>query len=46
MNIQELRTISVNQYNINIIFINSNSLGAIAKFQNDIYVLGILEQKV
>jgi thiamine pyrophosphate-dependent acetolactate synthase large subunit-like protein len=46
MNIQELRTIYVNQYNINIIFINSNSLGAIAKFQDDIYVLGILEQKV
>jgi acetolactate synthase-1/2/3 large subunit len=35
MNIQELQTILLNNYNIKIIVINNNSLGAIKEFQDD-----------
>ena len=35
MNIQELHTIFLNKYNIKIIVVNNNSLGAIKEFQDD-----------
>ena len=35
MNIQELQTIYSNQYNIKILIVNNNALGAIKEFQDD-----------